>query len=195
MVRHFLRRHFDNPRAGHYCEARFPIGDHPEDRESSGAHRYVEPPPLTDERWPTKCDKCGVEFEPSAHAHVLTTELYRRHDTGQLLTLNEAPPGAMWYGHYYDYRGPRAENGEDVKRDTLIVRCPDGWDWTIDGRASNCTMVNDQAHRCWVRHGDPSRGELVTVDKNGLTCGAGAGSIMTLDQKYHGFLVNSEFKP
>lgn len=63
---------------------------------------------------------------------------------------------------------------------------PTGEPWDVDSRASNCTMKDDGEHRCWVRHGDPSKGELVHVDKNGLTCAAGAGSIAT--SQWHGFL-------
>lgn len=49
--------------------------------------------------------------------------------------------------------------------------------WDTNGRASNCTMKDEKTHRCWVVHGDPARGEIVTVDKDGHTCQAGAGSI------------------
>jgi hypothetical protein len=69
----------------------------------------------------------------------------------------------------------------------LMVRCPNGSDWHVDGRASNCTLPDDRVHKCWVRHGDP-RGCRVTVDKNGNTCAAGGGSIIAGD--YHGFLVD-----
>lgn len=37
--------------------------------------------------------------------------------------------------------------------------------------------VDNGAHRCWVRHGDPRTG-IISVDKAGNTCGAGQGSIM-----------------
>jgi|SRR6185312_241911 len=57
--------------------------------------------------------------------------------------------------------------------------------WNVDGRCSNCTLPEDREHRCWVRSGDPRAGTL-HVDKNGRTCAAGAGSI--LSGKYHGFL-------
>jgi hypothetical protein len=68
----------------------------------------------------------------------------------------------------------------------LFVITPGGW-WNIDGRCSNCDKKDDRLHRCWVRHGDPAAGTL-HVDKNGLTCGAGAGSIQA--DGYHGFLHN-----
>lgn len=59
----------------------------------------------------------------------------------------------------------------------------------IDGRASNCTMPDDNVHKCWVRHGRPEDGTL-HVDKNGNTCAAGAGSIAT--PNFHGFLHNGD---
>lgn len=68
----------------------------------------------------------------------------------------------------------------------LIVILPDGHHWNVDGRASNCTLPDDRLHRCWVRHGDPAVPGSIHVDKAGLTCQAGAGSI--LSGSYHGFL-------
>jgi len=58
----------------------------------------------------------------------------------------------------------------------------------IDGPANNCTRKDDPGqkhHHCWVRHGVPPS---ITVDKNGPTCEAGAGSILT--KNWHGFLRN-----
>lgn len=69
---------------------------------------------------------------------------------------------------------------------TLFVVTPGGV-WNVDERASNCTLPNDNEHYCWVRHGIPP---MVTVDKVGKTCAAGAGSIMM--GKYHGFLRNGK---
>jgi hypothetical protein len=70
----------------------------------------------------------------------------------------------------------------------LVVKCPDGHEWMIDGIASNCTDRGNEAHRCWIRHGEPP---VLTIDKNGPTCGAGAGSILT--PRFHGFLRGGEF--
>lgn len=64
----------------------------------------------------------------------------------------------------------------------LTVMTPGGV-WRIDSRASNCGSPYDYEHRCWVRHGEPP---AVTVDKEGVTCVAGAGSIQCGD--FHGFL-------
>jgi hypothetical protein len=67
----------------------------------------------------------------------------------------------------------------------LVCILPNGHPWDVDGRANNCTMPNERLHRCWVRHGSPEN-LTVHVSKNGPSCAAGAGSILSGD--YHGFL-------
>lgn len=111
--------------------------------------------------------------------------------TGEHVSLSEAPVGAMWDATWYM---PEWKGDDGI---ALIVKTPGGT-WFVDGPAKNCTRRDDwerregtsvyckrPAHRCWVRHGDPRTG-IVTVDKNGTTCGAGAGSIQC--GTYHGFL-------
>jgi len=140
----------------------------------------VDTIPKKDPRWPAKC-ACGYVFaEPDAWQCNPST-LYRRADTGELMLLAKAPPGAIWRAPWFEdhpaWRGPDGR--------TLVCRCPDGHDWIIDSHASNCTLPDDHAHKCWVRHGEPPD---LTVDKNGATCAAGGGSIQT--SKWHGFLRN-----
>jgi hypothetical protein len=96
--------------------------------------------------------------------------------------LGDREPGVM-YLHDHSEQHP-CFDWDNCDGTHLHVRLPNGEFWNVDGRASNCTMPDDRLHRCWVRHGEPP---LVTVDKNGLTCAAGAGSIQAGD--YHGFLV------
>lgn len=72
--------------------------------------------------------------------------------------------------------------------DAVVCVLPDGHHWHIDSFANNCTKPDDKEHRCWVRHG--SKPGVIHVDKNGLTCSAGAGSIAT--PEFHGFLHNGE---
>lgn len=136
--------------------------------------------------WPTACD-CGFVFaEPSRQ--VFSDRLLRRVDTGEIRGIREwaKVPGAMWNLEWLvdhaEYRGPDGRS--------LSVVLPNQHEWYIDSRASNCTMPTDTAHKCWVRHGIPP---VITVDKNGLTCAAGAGSIQAGD--YHGFLRNGVFEP
>lgn len=114
---------------------------------------------------------------------------YRRVDTGEVFEhLASAPPGAMWDATWmHDCKGGYFLGGPNSDGRFLVVRLPNGHDWCIDSRASNCTTPNDKTHRCWVRHGEPPN---ITVDKNGKTCAAGAGSIQSGD--YHGFLRNGE---
>lgn len=142
----------------------------------------------SDPRWPTTCEHCDYQFTDGDRWQKWTELLYRRTDTGDLRVLHQgapapgapsAEPGACWDAWWM----PSAIRNADGMY--LMVRCPDGHDWSVDSRASNCTMPNDNEHRCWIRHGDP-RECRVTVDKNGDTCAAGAGSIAT--PNWHGFL-------
>lgn len=116
-------------------------------------------------------------------------------------TIHDAPAGSMWHMSWYPKEWGVGEDGL-----SLCVVLPNGHHWHIDGRASNCDskcktcavaykeqvhrtdtchFVESRPHHCWVRHGDPKTG-MIHVDKNGVTCGAGAGSIQAGD--YHGFL-------
>ena len=90
-----------------------------------------------------------------------------------------AEPGACWDAWWMP------DNWKGADGIALMVRLPDGHDWHVDSRSSNCTRPDDNVHKCWVRHGDP-RECHVTVDKNGDTCAAGAGSIQS--PTWHGFL-------
>lgn len=144
-----------------------------------------------DPRWPSQCQECEYRFtESDGHFQEWQELIYRRPDTGQEYVLHSqasaeeigipsAPPGVMWNAWWMPFdRGPDGI--------CLMVRLPNGHDWAVDSRASNCTRP-DAPHQCWIRHGDP-RIEPITVDKSGDTCAAGAGSILSGD--YHGFLIN-----
>jgi len=120
--------------------------------------------------------ECGYKFKDDDPAVYSIIDVYSRSDTGELVELRNADVGAMWFSDTYPWKGP--------DRKSLVVRTPGG-DWPIDMQASNCDKKDDKTHKCWVRHGKPPE---VTVDKNGNTCGAGAGSILI--KGYHGFLRN-----
>lgn len=178
------------------------------DADEYGHRHWVYPEkqdvPRDDPRWPTHC-ACGYEFAATDEWQVWTEAIYRRTDTGADTTLRDAEPGAMWNAWWMG----RHFGGEDER--SIVVKLPNGNDWQIDGIASNCDApcldcgqpmsahlgqsptiacrkLNPRPHKCWVRHGEPPN---LTVDKNGNTCGAGAGSI--LSGSYHGFLRNGEF--
>lgn len=122
-----------------------------------------------------------VRYEPVPNGE---RAIWRRVDTGEEFnSLNDVPAGGMWYAEWFDnHFSPQLGPGKN-----LVVKTPGG-DWMVDSQASNCTMpddTNQERHHCWVIHGTPPK---ITVNKNGVTCGAGAGSIMTSNKKYHGFL-------
>jgi hypothetical protein len=171
-------------------------------------------PFLADPRWPSAC-ACGYVFDERAEFQIFTDQIYRRTDTGELTTLRDAGPGAIWNAAWLSdwshYRGPDGRS--------LVVRLPNGHDWQIDGIASNCDApcqdcgrpmhlhfadtetrkanaiecrkLNPRPHKCWIRHGEPGTPSF-HVDKNGVTCNAGAGSILA--GNYHGFLHHGHLR-
>lgn len=195
-----LRRYADRNRGGGPAEFTCAAGYHSalvftgEDDAvftESDTHRVLAVPPAIrhdDPRWPTQC-ACGYAFTEDDHWQEWQELIYQRADTGDRYTLRarqasdvgglpSAPPGAMWDAWWM----PASFAGPDGIH--LMVRLPNGRDWHVDSQASNCTRPGEP-HQCWVRHGDP-RHDRITVDKNGPTCTAGAGSIQAAD--YHGFL-------
>jgi hypothetical protein len=143
------------------------------------------------------------------------TDHWIRPDTGEKFSVKshwDLPVGAMFYATWMEEVADRC--GPDGK--SIMVITPGGG-WMIDGRASNCDSPckhcgvpykdhkneisgqslpaanscdqyeDSRPHKCWVRHGQLP---LITVDKDGITCGAGSGSILI--GEYHGFLKNGE---
>lgn len=144
------------------------------ERFGYGADDFDHTSPL----WPKAC-ACGYVFHDDDEWQHNLENLFRDTRDGSLYLLRDAPPGAMYYAWWLNDTFP----GPDGQ--CLAVILPNKREWLIDSVASNCTMPEDKVHRCWVREGTPPK---VTVSKNGLTCGAGAGSILAGD--YHGFLQN-----
>lgn len=184
-----------------YHNASVDIGTEPAHTDDRGYLVPLKMPPRDDPRWPATCI-CGYEFADDDEWQINQDHLYapmpnsadQAPATGPW-TMRDMPAGAMLYpswlqpDHGYtqsvdngDTRPRRWQPGPDGK--VLMVVTPRG-EWIVDSRASNCTLPEDNKHRCWVRHGEIPD---VNVDKNGLTCGAGGGSIMIGD--YHGFLRN-----
>jgi hypothetical protein len=171
----------------------------PEQLEHMGVY---DAPSNDDPRWPLHCE-CGYEFGDDDKRQVFRGRLYSGALDGKLYTLSDAPIGAMWDAswHRSDGHGEPWTGPDGI---SLVVKTPGG-DWTVDSEASNCTRTQwgpkeidgvthekvwlGRTHYCWIRHGDPRTGN-VHVDKNGDTCAAGAGSI--LSGNYHGFLHNGE---
>lgn len=110
------------------------------------------------------------------------TPWYRNVETGEEVTGRELPVGAIWDQAKLS-PAYAARAGADGRY--LVCKLPGGHHWSIDGRANNCGRPDDDVHRCWVRHGEAP---ALTVNKEGDTCVAGAGSIQVPD--WHGFLRN-----
>jgi hypothetical protein len=124
----------------------------------------------------------------------VSSPIMRETTTGREVRWNEMPTGALWSARRTNGAGPNSY--PRVGYDGLSIYCKhaDGHSWAIEGRASNCTMKEDHEHRCWVRHG--TVGEKITVDKNGKTCAAGAGSFfMGSNNEWHGFLRDGKLTP
>lgn len=141
--------------------------------DERGNRRHVKPRRFTDHVWDV-----------------------RRMDTGEVIERDSwgglalGVPGAMFWADIQDQRADDRAEGSSifVSGPQLYVVLPDKNPWNIDGRANNCTLPLDFEHRCWIRHGVPPS---ITVDKDGLTCAAGAGSIQ-VGGGWHGFLRNGE---
>jgi hypothetical protein len=173
--------------SGSYHNAETPIGFGTYRRDAEGYLELNEKLDPDETRWPTACSKCGAAVPETAPKQLFSDCVYVD-ESGQEYSLRKLVPGMMWDAWWMG----ESMKGPDGK--CLVVVCPDGYEWMIDGRASNCTMPEDggpfeSSHRCWVRHGEPPN---LTVDKAGRTCAAGGGSIMSRNG-YHGFLRNGEF--
>ncbi len=186
QVRVSLRRYTDNARPCplnssnySYHQAFQFLCDEPTEKDEQG-HGQKPAPSHDDSHWPRAC-ACGYEFQEDDQWQRFTDDIYVRKDTGEETALRNAPPGAMWYAWWADqFQVPQGEHN-------LAVKTPGG-EWQIDSQSSNCTMPDDRRqehHHCWIRHGEPPN---ITVDKNGVTCQAGAGSIQA--NHWHGFLRN-----
>jgi hypothetical protein len=88
-----------------------------------------------DRRWPSHCG-CSYEFQASDIFQIHLKRLFRRTDTGEEMILNDAPAGACWFADWMLVEGSNHYRGPDDH--SLVVRCPDGHDWCVDSRASNC---------------------------------------------------------
>jgi hypothetical protein len=206
----YLRTYQDCMRSGQPCpgrsyhDARVLVGTRPEQKLGDGCIAALSKEDYPPEHWPVTCG-CGYRFSDQAVRQVFTESLYRRSDSGEVCTLREAPEGAIWDAWWCCTPDRMGADGR-----CLVAKVPGGHEWMIDGRASNCDSPcrhcvrpyhqhspkpddcpgyeDARPHKCWVREGTPP---LLTVGKNGITCGAGAGSILT--PNWHGFLRNGIF--
>jgi len=128
------------------------MGDRPTEEERS------------DPRGPARC-ACGYEFQPDDEWQVNHDRLYRRSDTGDLVTTRDAPAGAMWDATWWP-----TDRGPDDR--CLVVKTPGG-DWMPD-----CPSKDGAP---WTRTGEVPK---VTARP----------SILFPSNGYHAFLTNGVLK-
>jgi hypothetical protein len=118
--------------------------------------------PRDDPRWPRVCP-CGYEFQEADPWQVNVRTLYGSPEMNGLISIDEAPVGAMWDAPWYGHKGPDGR--------CLVVRTPGGdWivDYPIDGKG-------------WTRTGEPPN---ITA-RPSIAIGGEPGK-----WKYHGFLTD-----
>lgn len=101
-----------------------------------------------DPRWPARC-ACGYAFVEADTWQVWADALYRRIDTGDILTWRDAPAGAMREATWWPDKG--------IDGKAWVVKLPDGADFMTEGKANNCNCSLDPRHRCWTRSGTAPR--------------------------------------
>ena len=170
-----------------------PCGDSTTHIDSLDVGPRRNPPSLMAKRargWPARCAHCGERLDWATTDVALASGTRMVWDTPS----GDLEPGCLyWEIRYSERRGQLNKHWcsagwTNCDGRHLYAVLPNRHYWDIDSRASNCTLKSDWEHRCWVRHGEPP---LITVDKAGITCAAGAGSILAGD--YHGFLQNGIF--
>ena len=114
-----------------------------------------------DLRWPAHCELCGYPFSDNDERLLFFQRIYRDGE-GRELTLDEAPPGAMWDAWWLgpDFRGRDGFH--------LAVMTPGG-PWYVDGR-SPVTRLH------WARTGKPPK---VSVQPS-----------IFIPGRYHGWLTD-----
>lgn len=127
-----------------YHNAHFHLGDSPELNVATHCDGIPdgsdERPAASDPRWPAKCEHCDYIFAPADNYQRFAENLFRRSDNGEVTTIRQAPPGAMWFADWYpaSFGSPSfmAKPESERKRGHLILRCPGG-DWDIDSKSRN----------------------------------------------------------
>lgn len=91
--------------------------------------------PHDDPRWPQQCE-CGYVFTQGDAWQVFVENEFARQDTGEVLTLRRAPPGAMWLADWMAGHGSSIYMKRRAGLPHLFVKTPAG-EWDVDGPSSN----------------------------------------------------------
>lgn len=118
---------------------------------------------LDDPRWPERCP-CGYVFQAQDERQEHRSRLHARSDTGELVTVHDAPVGALYDAGWFHGVTEYTRNAPGM---SLVCKTPAG-EWYVDGPASNGPG--------WTRTGTPP--DIVVSPSIGI------GS----PQRMHGFL-------
>lgn len=154
--------------------------DHPDHTWPKSCSHCGEPvPPSGDEFGPRKAGETGVYLVRQVFKDRLYDSSSGRPEPGDIYEVDRHDAGEC--PHWDDCHGVHVH-----------AVLPNGHEWDVDSRASNCTMREDRAHRCWIRTGSLRDGSLSVGKSGGTTCSAGGGSIAV--PGWHGFLTGFFFR-
>lgn len=106
----------------------------------------------TDPRWPSHCG-CGYKFRDCEIWQFHPKDLWKRADTGELVTQDTAAPGGMlhasWYTDFDDDDLSCYRNGPD--KVCLLVKLPNDVWFCADGPATNANGIMPNSK--WTRTG------------------------------------------
>lgn len=146
-ARRYLRRYASGsscPAGEHrYHNAMTPLDEVPIIFDADGKHWWIERESWSHDSplWPAACE-CGYVFSDDDTWQLFDQRLYRRVDTGELCTLQDAPIGAVWESDWLTSMG----RGPDDR--CLSVMTPGG-QWNIDLPSSSGPG--------WTRSGEAPR--------------------------------------
>jgi hypothetical protein len=105
-----------------------------------------------DPNWPQTCDCGNYTFTDQDMWQHFYLHVYRRDDTGEEVTLDDAPPGAIWNAFWMLEGKGLSPGGLYCGPDglCLVIKTPGG-EWMIDGPASN----GPRDKPGWTRTGTP----------------------------------------
>lgn len=147
-ARYYLRRYAGEAKCqsawGYHNAMSGMVAEVPEDPEKP--YTGTRPPEVdkADARWPALCE-CGYAFVDGDNRQVFAKGVYRRQDTGEIMTWEEAPAGAVRDATWWPDKG---QDGHG-----WVIKLPDGSEWLTEGKANNCACPAAPEHRCWQRTG------------------------------------------
>lgn len=132
-----------------------------------------------DPRWPRSCP-CGYAFKPDDPRQALAERLFHGFPDGRLYALRDKdlPPGAMYEAPWFAETGDVGDDGK-----SYVVQLPSGYEFAIDGPASN-------SKDGWTRTGTPP---FITVRPSIHQTGHYHGYITAglIEETVDGYVINA----